>query len=142
MRWLLLIALLLFAPLVQAQGWISPCPGDSASSCYDFTGSTDSALKYFSAAATTMCLDPDIASTTGVATAYIRQCVSCTSASTNTCETVLVDQDGAPGVDNLPLNGNSAAARRCLYALPPGCYYVDVETSAGGVTARLRAEGK
>lgn len=148
MRWYCLLLLAAFAPQAAAQALIRCETGTGASptvldesTCYDFTGSTDSPLFRIAAPSATVCLDPDTAGTGGAATAYLVRCQGAT-ATGNSCVRVLTDQDGLPGKDDLPLNGDETAARRCIYGVPTGWYYIDVQTSAGGVTARAEITGQ
>ena len=121
--------------------------GSGQAACFDFTGSTDSGLIAFKAAKTHVCFDPNLASTgTATSEVYLRHCVS-TVASANSCEKILVDIDGG-GIgssDDLPLNGDSGettAQRRCIYDVPPGVYYIDIDTGSGGETSRVKVRGE
>lgn len=145
--WLVALSMLVGVPVAHGQGFTA-CEtgapptshvGEGDTLCYDFTGSTDSRVFSVSAPRAFVDFDPDVASTGGAGTIYLVRCTSST-ASTNSCLRYLTDQDSIPGLDDLPLNGDELTNRRRI-VIPPGWWYIDVQTSAGGVTARAVVTG-
>lgn len=111
--------------------------GDAA--CYDFTGTTDSRVFAVTSARGFVDFDPDVNSTGGAGTIYLVRCTS-SIFSANSCFRKLTDQDQLPGLDDLPLNGDETTNHRRI-SLEPGWWVIDVQTGAGGSTARALITG-
>ncbi len=147
MRAWAVVLLLALPALARAQAFTACETGMSIPSdinagsvaCYDFTGSTDSRVFAVSAPRAFVDFDPDVAGTGGAGTIYLVRCTSSVY-SANSCYRYLTDQDSIPGLDDLPLNGDEATNRRRM-TIPPGWWLIDVQTSAGGLTARTVVTG-
>ncbi len=116
----------------------------SETAFYCFTDATDSNLLELTSVKTTICFDPDTESSTlGPATVFIRNCITIPEGSdvrTDRCVKILADLDGGgiTPADDLPLTGDDGSGTRqraCIYGIPPGTVYVDVQVSAGGKKA-------
>lgn len=146
MRGWILAGLLVLAPgLVQAQSWTRPNgntlepalidrTGEVA--LYTLSGTTDSDI-LTTTVDTTWMFDPDTG-TEGTATAqgHVRRCsASATTCAAAACPKVLVNSDGAGGVDDTDMDGDdggTAAQRTFIYDVPPGRYCFDTTTGPGG----------
>jgi hypothetical protein len=94
----------------------------------------------------TLCFDPDL-DTSGIssATIYVMWCVGATK-STNECMKIIVDLDGGgiTSADDKPLNGDDGSTsqqRACIYGVPRGNIYIDVQASPGGDNALVKIIG-
>jgi hypothetical protein len=90
--------------------------------------------------------DPDtLVSTVPVdgAQVFLRASSSCTTASDNTSSRVLVNQDGAGGVDDVAMDGTNTtnSQRWAIYDLTAGCYFIERSVAAAaGDNAQVNFE--
>jgi hypothetical protein len=149
----LFLALLLVPTLAYGQNWYknAACTilqsdkiRSGFSSYYCFTDTTDSNLIEVASKTSTLCFDPDL-DTEGIATAtiYLRWCVGDTKSA---CMKMFPDLDGGgiTPTDDKPLNGDSGVTseqRSCIYGIPRGKIYVDVQASPGGDDALVKVTG-
>ena len=82
-----------------------------------------------------MYFDPDTAVSTvpgDGAQIFLRLSFRCNAASDNTSHRVLVNQDGASGVDDVALDGTCTTdTQRCaIYNIPAGCYFIERSVAA------------
>ena len=134
---------LLFAGSAVGQTWTKEAAGAGGSCgplitpgviCYmSYTGATADSNVFYVTRYADCCLDP-----------AIRKCVYGTK-SANSCERVVVDNNGDGQPDDGVLDGDSAQAsstqKACIYDLGPGLYYIETATDPGAETAVVMVAG-
>lgn len=129
------LACLISIPALASGAWTKD-PTDATKTCtpggtgvcyWRFTAAGDDSSYFPVNAGSTICLDPDIASSGGTATVYIRMAISSQSA------------NGSFNLEGALLNGTPPLA--CIYNVPAARVAIDVQTGPSAVTAAVCVAG-